>query len=233
MYSNMMDEHGSQTVSDRDASRPDRTEAFAAGPVLTERQAETIAALDSHSRQGAAALLDISPSTVDDHRQDGQARVIAAIRQLCRLLDDSATIRSAVDAEFGSRPIQIGTVDRPDESAFPNMSTEKLIEEVPSTKHPDALTVSRSVRSRQRHTRRRWKAAFVAEYGDAERVEVLDEATGDRIAVGALPLSEVPLDSETIPVRGLRDAELLDWFLDELRQALVSVDQPFEFRRID
>jgi DNA-binding CsgD family transcriptional regulator len=97
MYGNR-DESESAT----DEWRPEGTEEYATGPVLTDRQAETIAALDAHSRQSTAAILGIEPSTVDRHRQDGQARAVAAVRQLQYLLTESKTIREAVENAVGT-----------------------------------------------------------------------------------------------------------------------------------
>ena len=78
------------TEDDEQEWRPDQAADYTGGPVLTDRQAETIATLDAtDSRESTAALLGITGSTVDDHRQDGQARAVAAIQQLRRLLDNS------------------------------------------------------------------------------------------------------------------------------------------------
>jgi DNA-binding CsgD family transcriptional regulator len=86
--------------------RPDQAADYTGEPVLTDRQAETIATLDvMDSRESTAALLGITSSTVDDHRQDGQARAVAGIQQLRKLLDDSETIRQTVENAF--RPTEV------------------------------------------------------------------------------------------------------------------------------
>lgn len=82
-----MSENGDSTDGDEHEWQPNRTEDYADGPVLTNRQAETIATLDaSDSRASTAALLGIGATTVDDHRQDAQANAVAAIQQLRQLL---------------------------------------------------------------------------------------------------------------------------------------------------
>jgi hypothetical protein len=226
---------GDESAAERPQEwQPEQAERYAAGPVLTDRQAETIAALDAtQSRQGTAALLDISASTVDDHRQDGQQRVIAAIRQLRTLCAHSETIRAAITDEFGAGPIQLGSPDSSANATFPNLSTDDLIEDATAPERPEALTITPSRQRHQRVDRRRWAAAFVEAFGETERVAVVDETTGERLAVGELELRAFPLDAATIPVGELRDAALLDRFLSALWQALSAVDHPVAFRRID
>jgi DNA-binding CsgD family transcriptional regulator len=227
--------NGDESAAERPQEwRPDQAGRYAAGPVLTERQAETIAALDgTQSRQGTAALLDISASTVDDHRQDGQQRVIAAIRQLRTLCAHSETLRAAVTDEFGAGAIQVGSTDEPTDATVPNQSTDALIEDATAPELPEALTITPSRQRHQRADRRRWAAAFVDAFGEAERVAVVDEPTGERLDVGELDLRAFPLDAETIPVGNLRDAALLDRFLSTLWRALSAVDHPVAFRRLD
>jgi DNA-binding CsgD family transcriptional regulator len=108
--------------------RPDRTEDYADGPVLSDRQAETIATLDAtDSRASTAAILGIAASTVDSHQRDAQARTVAAIHQLRQLLENSETIRQAVETELGHVEPLVAESDH-SESAFPNLSTEDMVD---------------------------------------------------------------------------------------------------------
>lgn len=127
IHRNMGDD-GDSTDEGEQEWRPDQTEDYADGPILTDRQAETIAALDAtNSRESTAALLGITTSTVDDHRQDAQANAVAAIRQLQQLLGSSETIRQAVESELRQVGPPFAASDR-SESAFPHLSTEDMVD---------------------------------------------------------------------------------------------------------
>jgi hypothetical protein len=229
-----MSENGDSTDGDEHEWRPKRTEDYADGPVLTNRQAETIATLDaSDSRASTAALLGIGATTVDDHRQDAQANAVAAIQQLRQLLGSSETIRQAVENELGHVGPPFAESDR-SERQFPNLSTEELAERVTPPEISDSSRITLGGGARQRRRAGRWEAAFYDEFGDAEQVEMIDSATGERIDVGSF-IERFPanLETETIPVAEFRDGEMLGRFLSDLRWTLSHAEQSYEFRRVE
>lgn len=114
--------------SDTGEWRPEEIEDYEEGPVLTDRQAATIATLDTHSRKSTAALLGIEPSTVDTHRENGQKRAVAAIRQLQYLLTESETIQEEVKDELGRVDFTYNKRGPTPEETFPNIPEENLVD---------------------------------------------------------------------------------------------------------
>ena len=152
------------------------------------------------------------------------------------MLDDSETIRQAVENAFRPTEILLESTGHTRDSTFPNLSTEELVEGAssPEPEIPPSNRITLGGPGRRGRNHRHWKAAFYDEFGDAERVEVIDPTTGERVDVGSL-IERFPgkLDTETIPVAEFQDAEILERFLSDLLWTLSIKEKPAEFRRID